>query len=791
MALGLGLGLTFTRSFANLDPDARAYVAAVRAAGATVSGAQATAISNFIIGEKAASRWTSLKYLSLPIWNVTAANAIDMVSLVSGTFFGGSTIAPGYWQPDGTTGYFNANRTAIDFGQTTASSSVGAMLLQAGSGTGTRVIVHGFNGVSQLVELQHASTLNTLTLNVNSTTPPGPLSATVLRALQDGVLIGTREGGSRSVYRRINTSFTTLRTLAGADAGTVPTGTFKAARSDFGGGAAYNDAQYAAIFAGTGWTQSYSQGFSLALQTLWENIMGQVFPYDVDAVAYVAAVRAAGATVTTAQENAINEFIIAEKTDSRWTSLKRMYLPIWGVAAANAIDMVTRNSGVWSGSFVHNAGTVKADGVTANFDLGTSLTAESLTASTGYMFSLVTTASTLGFRGLIGRVQSSNTGSVYSSNSGQLFRWFTVGAQSSVSSAGTGIISCSRQGGNAAVYRRITASRTVLGTTARADAGTVPTGGNVAAFALNTNPGTGYTAGEFNDCTMGAFGMGLGFTDAQDSAFTANLRTLWETTTGLLLIDADAQAYVTAVQSAGATVSSAQAVAISNFIDAEKVAGRWTSMKRFYLPIWGVAAANAIDMVTRASGTFFGGVTQGAGFVQGDGTTGYFDTGVGMSTLGMSSASCLIGALAYQADPRAAGVSYIGNISGAKGQLIGKSSGTTLNGRITNTGLTLGVTVGTETGIVTMGAVSDASRALRRRVTAGATSVATSAGEAAFALDNSNTFALARNFGGLSQPTQAAFGSYFLSTGLSDAATDGLTLNLKTLWETTTGLVLP
>lgn len=527
MALGLGLGLTFTRSFANLDPDAAAYVTAVRAAGATVSGAQATAISNFIISEKAASRWDLNKRLYFPVWAVASANAICMKTLTSGTFIGGVTHAPGYIQGDGTTGHFNCDASPSVLGLTTSSLSHTFLSLTS-TDVGTRAFISSYQSGTQQFD---SYSISPTTLGFVA---PTQVIASIPIASQVGVLSSLRLGTAQQILIRNASDTTTLLNTTVGISGTTPTINYVFLRSHFPG-ATFSTRMCGSIGLHDGMTVSQNQGYTLNLKTLWETVTSQTIPLDTDAAAYISAIQSAGATVSLAQSNAINNFIFAEKVAGRWTSLKRIYLPIWGIAAANAIDMVTRNSGVWSGSFLHNAGTVKGDGVTANFDLGTSLTAEGLSASTGYTFNLVTTASTLGFRGLIGRVQSANTGSVYSSNSGQLFRWFTVGTQNSVSSAGTGIISCSRQGGNASVYRRITASRSVLGTTARADAGTVPTGGNVAAFALNTNSGTGYTATEFNDCTMGAFGMGLGFTDAQDTAFTANLKTLWETTTGLVL----------------------------------------------------------------------------------------------------------------------------------------------------------------------------------------------------------------------------------------------------------------
>ena len=97
--------------------------------------------------------------------------------------------------------------------------------------------------------------------------------------------------------------------------------------------------------------------------------------------------------------------------------------------------------------------------------------------------------------------------------------------------------------------------------------------------------------------------------------------------------DANASAYISAVVAAGATVSKVQSAAVHEFYRRAKGGGYYASLKRLYLPIWGVAAANAIDMIGLTSGTFVGGVTHAAGYVQGNGTTGYFKTDVNCNSM--------------------------------------------------------------------------------------------------------------------------------------------------------------
>ena len=259
---------------------------------------------------------------------------------------------------------------------------------------------------------------------------------------------------------------------------------------------------------------------------------------------------------------------------------------------------------------------------------------------------------------------------------------------------------------------------------------------------------------------------------------------------GVRGLDADAKAYIDAVVAAGATVTSTQRDAINAFVKSGKTNGWWPSMKRVYLPIWGIAAPNAIGMVTRTSGTFNGTVTHSAGFVKGDGSTGYFDFGTRMSTDGLSSASGFLFCLVKVADTLSVSASMIGAIAGVTSQLIRHGTTTAMQGRWTGSGLSYSGTV-TRTGIFSLSATADNSRSFRRRSSAGATSIATSAGEAAFSLANLNCYAMARNASGVSEPTNAELGAYGYALGLDNTATDTFTLALKNLWETCTGLTLP
>lgn len=113
-------------------------------------------------------------------------------------------------------------------------------------------------------------------------------------------------------------------------------------------------------------------------------------------------------------------------------------------------------------------------------------------------------------------------------------------------------------------------------------------------------------------------------------------------------LDPDAKLYIATVEAAlGATIGSALPNAsrdpkkiISDFYVAERDDVRYSLHKRIHLPIYANMSANSIDMVARAVGSFTGsGVTHGAGFVQGNGTTGYFNINTTLGAIGLTSSN--------------------------------------------------------------------------------------------------------------------------------------------------------
>jgi hypothetical protein len=255
---------------------------------------------------------------------------------------------------------------------------------------------------------------------------------------------------------------------------------------------------------------------------------------DADATAYISAIRTAGATVTAAQRDYINDFIRAEKIVSRWDSIKRFYLPIWGVAAANAICMRSLTSGTFNGGVTHGAGFVQSNGTTGWFDTGVTPGTLGLSSSTAYLCALAKTemiaSRAIGSRNSISqdmnltRISTSLACGIMTNNNGSGLLLSTATC--------SGILSGSRVGGTRFIARRITSGRSNLASVTDSNFGTTPTV-NIGLMAGNVVTAG---AGNFTNNEFGAFAIGTGLTDSEDSAFTLALKTLWEGTTGLTLV---------------------------------------------------------------------------------------------------------------------------------------------------------------------------------------------------------------------------------------------------------------
>ena len=268
-------------------------------------------------------------------------------------------------------------------------------------------------------------------------------------------------------------------------------------------------------------------------------------------------------------------------------------------------------------------------------------------------------------------------------------------------------------------------------------------------------------------------------------------------------LDPDALLYIAAVEAVlpGNNIATALPNAvnpkriISDFIKAEKAASRWSLHKRIYLPIYNNAAASAVDMVSRISGTFqglSGSVTHAAGYVQGDGASGYFASGFIPSSELADAQNASIGWLAVNAATTGTRSHLGSQVSTTQSLSSVCVSGVNLRFDCgNNSQSTQALAVADQVGIVISTSFSGRVRQEQRRQS-GFSTLADNALIAPGTLPNIEMYCMARNLAGLMVlPSNAGYGSWFANTGMSAANSVDFTLNLKNLYEGLTGIALP
>ena len=267
----------------------------------------------------------------------------------------------------------------------------------------------------------------------------------------------------------------------------------------------------------------------------------------------------------------------------------------------------------------------------------------------------------------------------------------------------------------------------------------------------------------------------------------------------LLALDADALAYIAAIEADGVTVTVEQKAAISTFVVSGKDAGWYSELKRLYLPIWAAAAPNARCLVSGTSGTFNGSVTHGAGFVTGDGSTGYFEVDATPSTLGIATGDCFImrgihtdtgngHSACGVATSSSAGSLAMLNFSSSHG-----SSGTTYFRQPTSAaGVNITGQGSDYRGIYIGSSTSTSARFLMRRRSGGTTEVSNTL-SSTDAIHNGAPYFMARNNtsqGGLNSPTRGSEFAWAVGTGMTSTQAAAFTAAIETMWENCTGLTL-
>jgi hypothetical protein len=265
---------------------------------------------------------------------------------------------------------------------------------------------------------------------------------------------------------------------------------------------------------------------------------------DADAVAWIDAVIAASGVLLSSERSTkiiASDFFSALKTDASgnlFTLLGRTYFPVWGVAAANAICCKSLTTGTFTGTLTHSAGFVTGDGSTGYFDGGATPSAAGCLLGSTHAFVLLNragaatpTASTV----FLGAQDSSTQSRLTLQVPSTVANYAALGPNNSTSLAAAsgqnyrGVYLSSRAGSAERFLGRNIVSGWELGASDTTSSQLLNTTINMAYMANNNNN----TIGNYSNFPTGAYGIGLGMTQAQAEKFTQTVKNFWETLTGL------------------------------------------------------------------------------------------------------------------------------------------------------------------------------------------------------------------------------------------------------------------
>ena len=265
---------------------------------------------------------------------------------------------------------------------------------------------------------------------------------------------------------------------------------------------------------------------------------------DPDAVAWIDAVIAAGGVLLSSERSTkiiASDFFSALKTDASgnlFTLLGRTYFPVWGVAAANAICCKSLTTGTFTGTLTHSAGFVTGDGSTGYFDGGTTPSAAGCLRDSAHAFALVNragSASPTALTTFVGAQTSNNATRLSLGVPSSVVNYGGTGPNSGTEIADAssqnyrGVYFAARTGATDRYIGRNIVSGWELGTSDNAASGALNSTVNMTYLAYNNNS----SIIRYSNFPTGAYGIGLGMTQAQAAKFTQTVKNFWETLTGL------------------------------------------------------------------------------------------------------------------------------------------------------------------------------------------------------------------------------------------------------------------
>jgi hypothetical protein len=370
-------------------------------------------------------------------------------------------------------------------------------------------------------------------------------------------------------------------------------------------------------------------GVSLGIRVGNTSILGGGF--DSDAQAYFDRVTTAGGTLTTTEKNAVNQLVLDLKANSLWTPMKAIYPMVGASAAACAQNLKSSSfTGTFTSGWTFASTGATPNGTSAYMNIGLNpsmvltnnnyhLSHYSLTQKTTgtevdfaaispspVMISLAQYYQGVGKGFVAGDYIVSAIAVLGATNT----RGFQVNTRSSQTSAKMFL-------NNSQVGSTLTLSNTNPLPNANMSLG-------------SNNNGGSYYEYSSKQCAFASIGDGLTDTQASNfyTAVQAFNQTLDRQVGAQIVSDADAQAYINRVYTAGGTLTNTEANAVNQLVIDLKANSLWTPMKAIYPMVGASAAACAQNLKSSSfTGTFSSGWTFASTGVTPNGSSAYMSTG--------------------------------------------------------------------------------------------------------------------------------------------------------------------
>jgi hypothetical protein len=347
--------------------------------------------------------------------------------------------------------------------------------------------------------------------------------------------------------------------------------------------------------------------------------------FDSDAQAFFDRVSAATGTLSNTEKTAVNQLVLGMKSGVSpiWTKMKAVY-PMVGASAAACAQNLKSSS--FTGSFT-SGWTFANTGVTPNGTsafMNTFLQPNVVMNFNSQSYFIYKTTVQSGDACEFGTNDFTASGINLFLNSGYntINEFVLAGTFTSTTIAGAYILNRNNSN-DKKLFRNGSLFQTITSAASNFESGLIYLG------ARSTLLGVGQF---FTNTQTRFFSIGDGLTDTQASNFYTAVQlfnqTLNRNVGPQIVSDADAQAYINRVYTAGGTLTNTEANAVNQLTIDMKAAGIWTAMKAVYPMVGASAAACAQNLKSSSfTGTFTAGWTFASTGVTPNGSSAFFNTG--------------------------------------------------------------------------------------------------------------------------------------------------------------------